>query len=101
MSSHYRVLPPTFLVNDIVRFGSHPVSGGGYAVSVASSFLSSERRENDFEPQDIWIGRKGDQQLCLKVLRVFLTDLDRQKLFKVVDSFISARRLSIVLRAVV
>ncbi|KAF8144981.1 hypothetical protein K438DRAFT_1735653 [Mycena galopus ATCC 62051] len=75
MSSHYEILPPSFLVDDIIRVGSHPVSGGGYA--------------------DICLGRKDDQQLCLKVLRIFSRDLDR---LKVVDSLFPALRLGSQLR---
>ncbi|KAJ7870518.1 kinase-like domain-containing protein [Mycena leptocephala] len=56
------ILPPSIFIRALKRKGKNAVAGGGYA--------------------DIWKGTVGNETVCLKVLRVFLSDLDRQKLFK-------------------
>ncbi|KAJ7733520.1 kinase-like domain-containing protein [Mycena metata] len=56
------ILPPRIFIRTLKREGKNPVAGGGYA--------------------DIWKGSAEDKTVCIKVLRVFLSDLDRQNLFK-------------------
>ncbi|KAF8162035.1 kinase-like domain-containing protein [Mycena galopus ATCC 62051] len=56
------ILPPSIFIRALKREGRNAVAGGGYA--------------------DIWKGKVENKTVCLKVLRVFLSDLDRQKLFK-------------------
>ncbi|KAJ7885334.1 hypothetical protein B0H14DRAFT_2338732, partial [Mycena olivaceomarginata] len=56
------ILPPRIFIDSLKRLGKAPVDGGGYA--------------------DVWQGMVKNQTVCLKVLRVFLSDLDRLKLFK-------------------
>ncbi|KAJ7689637.1 kinase-like domain-containing protein [Mycena rosella] len=56
------ILPPRMFIHVLKRQGRNAVAGGGYA--------------------DIWKGTVENETVCLKVLRVFLSDLDRQKLFK-------------------
>ncbi|KAJ7937894.1 kinase-like domain-containing protein, partial [Mycena leptocephala] len=60
------ILPPRIFIHALKRQGRNAVAGGGYA--------------------DIWKGTVETETVCLKVLRVFLSDLDRQKLFKAVVS---------------
>ncbi|KAJ7852569.1 kinase-like domain-containing protein, partial [Mycena leptocephala] len=60
------ILPPRIFIHALKRQGRNAVAGGGYA--------------------DIWKGTVENKTVCLKVLRVFLSGLDRQKLFKAVDS---------------
>ncbi|KAF5338827.1 hypothetical protein D9758_012084 [Tetrapyrgos nigripes] len=55
-------LPPSIVVHDVTREGTHPITGGGFA--------------------DIWKGRRNGQPVCLKVLRIFTSSSDRKKLFK-------------------
>ncbi|KAJ7779397.1 kinase-like domain-containing protein [Mycena maculata] len=56
------ILPPRIFIHPLKRQGRNAVAGGGYA--------------------DIWKGTVETETVCLKVLRVFMSDLDRQKLFK-------------------
>ncbi|KAK1230863.1 Homeobox protein tos8 [Marasmius sp. AFHP31] len=56
-------LPTSLHLVDVVKEGSHPVAGGGFA--------------------DIWKGRlKVDRLVCLKVLRVYTGSFDMNKLMK-------------------
>ncbi|KAK1227356.1 Homeobox protein tos8 [Marasmius sp. AFHP31] len=56
-------LPPSLHLADVVKEGSHPAAGGGFA--------------------DIWKGRlKDDRLVCLKVLRVYTGNFDKNKLMK-------------------
>ncbi|KAJ7903169.1 kinase-like domain-containing protein [Mycena leptocephala] len=56
------ILPPRLFIRTLKRQSRNAVAGGGYA--------------------DIWKGTIENETVCLKVLRVFLSDLDRPKLFK-------------------
>ncbi|KAH8824808.1 hypothetical protein DL96DRAFT_1435220, partial [Flagelloscypha sp. PMI_526] len=56
------VLPPSFFLSDLQCVDVHPFTGGGYA--------------------DVWKGQRRDKTVCLKVLRIFTTDLVREKMFK-------------------
>ncbi|KAL0061837.1 Homeobox protein tos8, partial [Marasmius tenuissimus] len=63
LNKYYFSLPSSFHLTNIVKDGSHPVAGGGFA--------------------DIWKGRlENDQQVCLKVLRIYTGNFDRNKLVK-------------------
>ncbi|ESK91273.1 kinase-like protein [Moniliophthora roreri MCA 2997] len=59
-------MPPSLLLNNVVREGIHPRGGGSYA--------------------DIWKGVWGEQSVCLKVLRIHL-ESDERKREKVVLAF--------------
>ncbi|KAJ3873643.1 kinase-like domain-containing protein [Lentinula edodes] len=54
LAKTFCVLPNSFSVNDVIRIGTHAVSGGGFA--------------------DIWLGRLNNMNVCLKVLRIFTSN---------------------------
>lgn len=56
------ILPPRMVIDNLKRVGKNPVDGGGFA--------------------DVWKGTVQNDQVCLKVLRIFTSNMDRQKLFK-------------------
>lgn len=63
MAQNYGALPPSFLLGDLAPAGNRAVCGGGFS--------------------DIWKGKLGDQDVCIKVLRVFTTTKMREELVKV------------------
>ncbi|KAJ3932141.1 MAG: kinase-like domain-containing protein [Lentinula lateritia] len=54
LAKTFCVLPNSFSVDDVIRIGTHAVSGGGFA--------------------DIWLGRLNNMNVCLKVLRIFTSN---------------------------
>ncbi|KAJ3723839.1 kinase-like domain-containing protein [Lentinula raphanica] len=56
------VLPPSMYLQGLICDSKTAVAGGGFA--------------------DIWIGRWQDKRVCIKVLRFFQRDSDREKLLK-------------------
>ncbi|KAK0449329.1 kinase-like domain-containing protein [Armillaria borealis] len=62
LSKARNIVPSSFYSQDVTREGTNPVGGGGFA--------------------DIWKGRLLDIQVCLKVLRLFTTGKDREKLLR-------------------
>ncbi|KAJ7578207.1 kinase-like domain-containing protein [Mycena floridula] len=59
----FNILPPSFVVRDIVVEGNRPLSGGGFA--------------------DVYKGSLKGQDVCLKVLRLFTQSIEmREKLLK-------------------
>ncbi|KAF5371212.1 hypothetical protein D9758_004115 [Tetrapyrgos nigripes] len=62
LSRQHNVLPPSFLLHDLVKVGDYPVWGGGFA--------------------DIYKGRNNSEVVCVKVLRLFTSSSVRTQLFK-------------------
>ncbi|KAJ8080990.1 Homeobox protein tos8 [Marasmius tenuissimus] len=63
LNRYHGSLPTSIYLPNIVKEGSHPVAGGGFA--------------------EIWKGRlKDDQLVCLKVLRIYTGSFDEKKLMK-------------------
>ncbi|KAJ7572893.1 kinase-like domain-containing protein [Mycena floridula] len=63
----FNILPPSFVVRDIVVEGNRPLSGGGFAL----------------HQQDVYKGSLKGQDVCLKVLRLFTQSIEmREKLLK-------------------
>ncbi|KAK0449321.1 kinase-like domain-containing protein [Armillaria borealis] len=62
LSKARNIVPSSFYSQGVTREGTNPVGGGGFA--------------------DIWKGRLLDTQVCLKVLRLFTTGKDREKLLR-------------------
>ncbi|KAJ8080989.1 Homeobox protein tos8 [Marasmius tenuissimus] len=61
LNKYHGSLPPSIHLSNIVKEGSHPVAGGGFA--------------------DIWKGRiANDNLVCLKVLRIYTGSFDEKKL---------------------
>ncbi|KAJ4485308.1 hypothetical protein J3R30DRAFT_3438726 [Lentinula aciculospora] len=58
----YGVLPPSMYLKDLLCESKRAVAGGGFP--------------------DIWIGRIDNQRVCVKVLRFFQQDSDRESLLK-------------------
>ncbi|KAE9403870.1 kinase-like protein [Gymnopus androsaceus JB14] len=56
------VLPPSMYLRNIVCESEFPVSGGGFS--------------------DVWVGRLGEQRVCIKVLRMFMQHENKEKLLK-------------------
>ncbi|KAK0483936.1 kinase-like domain-containing protein [Armillaria novae-zelandiae] len=62
LSRTRNIVPSSFSCRDVTREGTHPVWGGGFS--------------------DIWKGRLHDTQVCLKVLRIFLSGEAREKVVR-------------------
>lgn len=62
----HQILPPSLILKNIVREGTHALRGGGFS--------------------DIWKGVLGEQSVCLKVMRVHL-EASEQKKLKAVKAF--------------
>ncbi|KAK0421841.1 hypothetical protein EV421DRAFT_1677732, partial [Armillaria borealis] len=56
------IVPSSFSSRNVAKEGTNYICGGGFA--------------------DIWKGRLDDTQVCLKVLRIFLPEKDREKLLR-------------------
>ncbi|KAF9259602.1 kinase-like protein [Marasmius fiardii PR-910] len=59
MSKKFHVLPPSIFMNNIVRIGDHPLKYGGFA--------------------DIYKGKAGDEDVCLKVVRVHVAETEDKR----------------------
>ncbi|KAF9259564.1 hypothetical protein L218DRAFT_874441 [Marasmius fiardii PR-910] len=59
MGKRFHALPPSLFLNDITWSGDRPLTGGGFA--------------------DIYKGRAGSLNVCLKVLRVHTAKTERKK----------------------
>ncbi|KAF9259605.1 hypothetical protein L218DRAFT_659156 [Marasmius fiardii PR-910] len=55
----FRVLPPSLFIKNLTRNGDRPLTGGGFA--------------------DIFKGRVGDRNVCLKVLRVHMAETEKKR----------------------
>ncbi|KAK0244627.1 kinase-like domain-containing protein [Armillaria nabsnona] len=66
LSGHHGLLPTSFSCSDAKRIGTRPVWGGGFA--------------------DIWRGRMTGNQICIKVLRMFINN-DIEKREKTLKNF--------------
>ncbi|KAK0485347.1 kinase-like domain-containing protein [Armillaria luteobubalina] len=62
LSKARNIMPSSFVCRDVTREGVNPIGGGGFA--------------------DVWKGKLHDAQVCLKVLRVFIPGLAREKLLR-------------------
>ncbi|SJL08804.1 uncharacterized protein ARMOST_12174 [Armillaria ostoyae] len=56
------IVPSSLCLRDVTREGGNPVAGGGFA--------------------DIWKGRLHDTQVCLKVLRIFCPEEQKEKVLR-------------------
>ncbi|KAF9259586.1 hypothetical protein L218DRAFT_874307 [Marasmius fiardii PR-910] len=55
----FHAVPPSLFLNNITRSGDRPLTGGGFA--------------------DIYKGKAGDMDVCLKVLRVHIAETERKR----------------------
>ncbi|KAK0485336.1 kinase-like domain-containing protein [Armillaria luteobubalina] len=60
LSKAWNIMPSSFVCQDVTREGVNPIGGGGFA--------------------DIWKGKSHNTQVCLKVLRIFISEEAREKL---------------------
>ncbi|PBK78446.1 kinase-like protein [Armillaria solidipes] len=65
LSRTRNIVPSSFSCRDVTREGTYPVWGGGFS--------------------DIWKGRLHDTQVCLKVLRIFISGEAREKVVRLVS----------------
>ncbi|KAK0503546.1 kinase-like domain-containing protein [Armillaria luteobubalina] len=62
LSRARNIVPSSFSCREVTREGTYPVEGGGFS--------------------DIWKGRLHDTQVCLKVLRIFISGEARKKVVR-------------------
>ncbi|PBK92827.1 kinase-like protein [Armillaria gallica] len=62
LSKARNIVPSSFSCRDVIREGENPIWGGGFS--------------------DIWKGRLHNTQVCLKVLRIFISGEDRAKVIR-------------------
>ncbi|PBK78438.1 hypothetical protein ARMSODRAFT_998509 [Armillaria solidipes] len=62
LSKARNIVPSSFSCRDVTREGENPIWGGGFS--------------------DIWKGRLHNTQVCLKVLRIFISGEDRAKVIR-------------------
>ncbi|KAK1218360.1 hypothetical protein PQX77_018958 [Marasmius sp. AFHP31] len=81
LSWSHCALPFTFYLPGVTRVGDHPVSAGGFSVSVPPSSFKAKSGYHS-TAQNIWKGRMGTTKVCIKVLRFFTQTSNRDDIMK-------------------
>ncbi|PBK59029.1 kinase-like protein [Armillaria solidipes] len=82
LSEERDIFPESFQCANIIKKGELPFSGGGSAVSAGrlDPFMSLNKRFSYM--QDVWKGEMDGRPVCLKVLRIFTSRNQVEKLLK-------------------
>ncbi len=83
LSEERDIFPESFQCANIIKKGELPFSGGGSAVSARCLILFMSLNKPFSYMQDVWKGEMDGRPVCLKVLRIFTSRNQVEKILKV------------------